>query len=60
MSLTQLRNPNSVISDLTGDTEYEKVFADFFAEGLRDLRDKYTYLMFKDYVSSRNFKKWKY
>lgn len=39
------------IADLAGETEAEKVFADFFSEGLRDVHEKYCQMIYRDYVS---------
>ncbi|GMR37814.1 hypothetical protein PMAYCL1PPCAC_08009, partial [Pristionchus mayeri] len=41
--------------NLAGDTEEEKVFADFFAEGLRDVHEKYAHMIYKDYGSKDSF-----
>ncbi|GMR37815.1 hypothetical protein PMAYCL1PPCAC_08010, partial [Pristionchus mayeri] len=41
--------------NLAGETEEEKVFADFFAEGLRDVHDKYCDMIYRDYGSKDTF-----
>ncbi|GMS85713.1 hypothetical protein PENTCL1PPCAC_7888, partial [Pristionchus entomophagus] len=34
---------------LDGDTEEEKVFVDFFSEGIKDIHEKYTHLIYRNY-----------
>lgn len=41
--------------NLAGETEEEKVFADFFSEGLRDVHDKYCDMIYRDYGSKDTF-----
>ncbi|GMS83398.1 hypothetical protein PENTCL1PPCAC_5573, partial [Pristionchus entomophagus] len=41
--------------NLAGDTEEEKVFTDFFSEGLRDLHDKYCEMIYGNYNSKDAF-----
>ncbi|GMS85715.1 hypothetical protein PENTCL1PPCAC_7890 [Pristionchus entomophagus] len=41
--------------NLTGETEEEKVFADFFSEGLRDIHDKYCEIIYRNYEKKDEF-----
>ncbi|KAF8360643.1 gst-1 [Pristionchus pacificus] len=41
--------------NLAGETEAEKVFADFFSEGLRDVHEKYCQMIYRDYGSKDSF-----